>query len=230
MGYCSIRKSHALTLTSAPLQSTIVRIMSTKIEKPFTIAGALFGKTRLEVLGLLCSHPERSFYLREIVRSLSAAQGAVQRELQNLCNADIIERSRIGNQVHYKANRRCPIYEELRAIMLKTVGVADVLRRALAPLNEQIEFAFIYGSMAAGDSDAGSDVDVMVAGDVSFGRIVDQLQGAQQKIGREINPRVYNPGEFQEKIKAGNPFLKRVMEAPKVFIIGDEDDFEAVAQ
>ncbi len=217
-------------MTSVPLKSTIVLIMSTKYKKPFAIARVLFGKTRLEVLALLFSRPQQSFYVREILRLLPAGQGAVQRELQNLCNVGIIERSRIGNQVHYKANRRCPIYEELKAIMMKTSGVTDVLRRDLIPLDEQIEFAFIYGSMAAGDSDAGSDVDVMVVGNVGFGRIVEQLQEAQQEIEREINPRVYNPDEFREKINAGNPFLKRVMEAPKVFIIGDKDDFEAVAQ
>ena len=190
----------------------------------------LFGKTRLEVLALLFSRPERSFYVREILRLLPAGQGAVQRELQNLCKAGIIERSRIGNQVHYKANRSCPIHEELKAIVIKTTGVADVLRRALAPLNEQIEFAFIYGSMAAGDSDAGSDVDILVVGDAGFGQIVAQIQEAQLKLDREVNPRVYKADEFREKIESGNGFLKRVMKSEKIFLIGDENEFGAMGQ
>ncbi len=208
----------------------MVLIMGTKQTQLTGAADVIFGKTRLKVLALLFSRPEQSFYVREILRLLPAGQGAVQRELERLCEAGIIQRSRIGNQVHYKANRSCPIYEELKAIVIKTAGVADVLHRALAPLRDQVEFAFIYGSMAAGDSDGGSDVDLMVVGDAGFGQIVAQIQEAQLKLDREVNPRVYKADEFREKIKSDNGFLKRVMGSKKIFLIGDENEFGAMGQ
>lgn len=175
-------------------------------------------------------HPEGSYYVREIVRAVDVGQGGVQRELNNLTAAGIIERERRGRQVHYSANTRCPVYEELRSLIVKTAGLADVLREALLPLADSIRVAFVYGSMVSGQVDASSDIDLMVIGQVGFGAVVEELQDAQRKLDREINPTVYPPEEFRERLADSHAFLGRVMRAEKIFLIGDDDELGAVAQ
>lgn len=216
-------------MTTVLGMGTVEPTMGTKKQND-AISTALFGKTRRVVLGLLYLHPERSYYLREIVRATEVGQGAVQRELRNLTAAGILEREQRGKQVHYRASQSCPVFEELRSLMVKTAGLGDLLRQALQPLGERIRVAFVYGSMVTGEMDAASDVDLMVLGQVGFGEVVVQLQDAQEKLGREINPMVYPPNEFTEKLAADHPFLCRVMEEPKVFLIGNEDELRAVAQ
>ena len=203
--------------------------MGTKAKKD-GISAALFGKTRRAVLGLLFLHADRSYYVREIVRAADVGQGSVQRELRNLTAAGIIDREERGKQVHYRANRQSPVFEELRSLMVKTTGLADVLREALYPLADTIRVAFVYGSMATGEMDARSDVDLMVVGDVGFGAVVTALQEAQQKLSREVNPTVYPPAEFRQKLRANHHFLTRVTVGPKVFLIGDERDLRAVGE
>ena len=193
------------------------------------IAGVLFGKTRRAVLGLLFLHPERSYYVREIVRSAGVGHGAVQRELEQLSEAGIIHREQRGRQVHYQANDDCAVYQELRSLVVKTAGMADVLRDALAPVTNRIKVAFVYGSMASGQDDGASDIDLMVIGDVEFTELVCQLQEPQEELDREINPTVYHAEEFRQKVAADHHFVRRVTEGPKIFLIGDDDELTAVA-
>lgn len=185
------------------------------------LGGVLFGKTRSSVLGLLFGKPDRSFYLREIVRAAGGSPGAVQRELTALAGAGLVVRSRRGNQVHYQADRNCPIYSEIKSVVTKTVGLGDALREALEPLADRIRFAFVFGSLAAGTETSASDTDLMVVGDVRFGEVVAALQSAQERLGREINPTVYPPAEFLLRIRAEDPFLTAVLRGPKLFLIGD---------
>jgi len=177
------------------------------------------------VLSLLFCHSEKSFYFREIERIVGMGRGAVQRELENLVNAGLVLRRKQGNQVHYQANPHAPIFSELKSLMVKTAGVADVLREALTPLEARIRTAFIYGSFAKGAERADSDVDLLVIGDVSFSEIVDALASAQETIGREVNPSVYPLEEFVTKVSEGRHFVTSVVEEPKIFLIGDENVF-----
>jgi predicted nucleotidyltransferase len=187
-----------------------------------TIASALFGKTRQAVLALLYTHDEESFYLRQIARAVTGGQGAVQRELARLTAAGLLIRTAKGNQVHYQANPHSPVFFELKSLIVKTVGVADVLKAALAGLGDRISCAFVYGSLAAGAESATSDVDVMVIGNVSFGEVATALHAAQETLGREVNPSVYPPSEFREKFRTGDHFLNSVVRAPKIMLLGDE--------
>ena len=132
----------------------------------------LFGKTRRAVLALLYGHLDESFYLRQLARMTDVGMGSLQRELKQLSEAGIIVRSEIGRQAFFKANPDCPIYEELRGLIIKTFGVADVLRQALEQLADKIQTAFIFGSMVSGELNQSSDVDVMVIGDLSFAEVV----------------------------------------------------------
>ncbi|MHB9027374.1 MAG: nucleotidyltransferase domain-containing protein [Candidatus Latescibacterota bacterium] len=225
----SIFSDKTFSLTIVPILSTIVPIMSTSDDKN-SLANTLFGETRLAVLTLLYGRPDRLLYLRQIVRMTGAGQGAVQRELKLLSDAGIIERSRTGNHVFFRANSRCPIFDELRGIIIKTAGLADVLRDALDPIAGNIRSAFVYGSYADGRDTPASDIDVMVIGNVSFGEVVRTLQSAQEILSREINPSVYPEGEFIRKVSDRNAFLERVLDGGKIFLIGDEDELGRLAQ
>jgi predicted nucleotidyltransferase len=189
-----------------------------------TLGQVLFGKTRRKVLGLLLSHPGQTFYLREIVRWADVGLGAVQRELKTLVQVGVIRRSVRGTHVFFQADPDCPVFADLRGIVLKTTGLADVLCQALAPLRSQIRFAFIYGSMARGQDRASSDVDLMVVGDVSFDEVVDVIAAAEESLRREVNPTVYPLREFKQKLSARHYFVSDVVRNPTIFLVGNERD------
>jgi predicted nucleotidyltransferase len=176
------------------------------------------------VLALLLLHPEESTHVREIARAIGKAPGTLLRELNALAAAGVLVRKPLGNQVHFQANPACPIYEDLRNILKKTVGVADVLREALAPLAPKIRAAFVYGSIARGAERPGSDLDLMVVGEARFADVVAALAPAQETLRREVNPNVYPALEFRKKLAARDPFLGRVLAERKIFIVGGEDD------
>jgi predicted nucleotidyltransferase len=198
--------------------------MSTTINSIDSLSGTLFGKTRRAILALLYGHSDDSFYLRQIVRTAGVGLGAAQRELKKLSKAGIILRKERGRQVYYQANPECPVYAELKNLVIKTVGVGDVLRTALVSLSDRIRVAFLFGSLVRGGERSSSDVDVMVVGDVTFSEVVSVLGRVQETIHREVNPLVYPPKEFQSKLAAEHHFLKKAMEGPKLFLIGDEDE------
>jgi len=182
----------------------------------------LFGKTRQAVLALLYGRTDSSFYTRQILDAVGTGRGTVQRELKSLTDSGIIIREVQGRQVYYRANDECPIFGELKSIVRKTFGVADVIRQSLAPATNRISVAFIFGSVAGGNERRGSDIDVMVAGDISFGDVVSFLSGAEDQLGREINPVVYSLPEFTQKARHDDHFIKSVLESDKLFLIGDE--------
>jgi uncharacterized protein len=188
------------------------------------LATVLFGKTQRALLAIFFARPDESFYLRQIIRMAGGGQGAIQRELKRWVEAGLLTKTRKGNQLHYQANKAMPTIPELKALTLKTCGVAGLLRESLADLANQIVLAFVHGSMASGTENANSDVDLIVVGGVSFSDVVEALQGAQQRIGREINPSVYSVGEFRKKRSDGHHFLNTVLAGAKIFLIGDEDE------
>jgi predicted nucleotidyltransferase len=194
------------------------------------LSATLFGKTRRAVLALLYSHSDESFYLRQIVRTTGVGLGAVQRELQKLSKAGIISRKARGRQVYYQANPECPVYEELKNLVIKTVGVGDVLRAALVSLADRIRVAFLFGSLVRGSERLNSDVDIMIVGDVLFEEVVSLFGHAQATIRREINPLVYPPGEFRTKLAVDHHFLKKALDSPKFFLIGNDHELAKLAE
>lgn len=183
---------------------------------------SLFGRTRQAVLTLLYSRADEEHLQESLIQLAGQGRGAVQRELAFLAHAGVVKRTVRGRQVYFQANAQSPIYQELRGLVVKTSGIADVLRGALEPLRDRIAVAFVYGSIAKGAERRGSDVDVMVIGDLSFGEASKALGQAQKAIGREINPSVYAAADFQAKLKAKHHFLQTVLSAEKIFLIGDE--------
>ncbi len=201
-----------------------------RTKSPTDLGTLFFGAYRRQVLGLLLLHPDESFHLREIARATNTQPGTLRRELAQLADAGVLSREKLGNLVRYQADPACPIYDELRGILKKTAGVADVLREALAALSDKISVAFVYGSVASGAERRASDLDVMVVGSASFEEIVGALHASQEQLRREINPNVYGPAEFKKKAKEKNSFVARVLNAPKVFILGKEHDLRKLGK
>jgi predicted nucleotidyltransferase len=218
-----------MALKIVPKRGTIVPEMSTAPYKE-DISQTLFGKTRRAVLSLLYSHVDEAFYLRQIVRVAGVGLGAVQRELKLLSDAGIIQRIVRGRQVYYQANPQCPVFGELKALVIKTVGIAAIVQAALAPLADRIRIAGIYGSIARSEEHRGSDVDLLVVGKVTFAEIVSALDQAQKTINREINPTVYPVDEFQSKLSAGHHFLSTIVEKPMFFLFGDKRELARLAK
>ena len=187
------------------------------------LADALFSKVQQRVLGILFGNPSRSFYAKEIIRLAQSGTGAVQRELARLHASGLVTVTTVGRQKHYQANPDSPLFSELRALSLKTFALADVLRGALQPVSNEIRAAFVYGSIAKGTDSASSDIDLMVITDtLSYSDLFVALEPATERLSRKVAPTVYSFREFRERVRKENAFVRRVLEQPKVWLIGDE--------
>jgi predicted nucleotidyltransferase len=184
----------------------------------------IFGQTRGRVLALLYGHPDRTFYIRQVSRHIGTSVGTVQRELVTLYRFGLVIRSVSGRQVYYQANRAHPVFVELHSLIAKTVGVFHLLGSALAPLANRLTWAFVYGSMARRDEKAGSDVDLMIVGDVTLDEVLAKLASVERAIGRAINPTLYTANEFRTRLESGNHFLRSVLRGEKVLLVGDPDE------
>lgn len=183
------------------------------------LARALFTTTRQRILGLLYGHPDRSFYTNEIIRLTGMGVATIKRELDRMTAAEILILRRQGNQRHYQANPDCPLFKELRSITRKTFGLTDVLKKALEPLTDRIEWAFVFGSIANGKDSATSDIDLMLIGEISFAESIGALHPAQASLQREINPRVYHPDEWQHLVDQNDAFVSEVLAKPRLEIM-----------
>lgn len=192
--------------------------------KSKTLGDLLFGQTRGRILALLYGVPDQTFFVRQIARQIGTSVGSVQRELETLSEVGLLDRTAIGRQVFYQANRNHPAFIEVGSLIAKTSGIYHQLRSGLAPLAEHITFAFVYGSIARGIEDAESDVDLMIVGNVTLDDVLAQLTPAEKAIGRPINPTVYSLKEFKTKTKDGNHFLTSVLQGKKMLLIGEEDE------
>jgi DNA-binding transcriptional ArsR family regulator len=187
-----------------------------------SLLGRLLGsEARAKVLeALLLGTPGR-FYVRELARRLNLAATAVSRELITLSQLGLVVRELDGRRVYYQPNVHAAVVADLRMLILKLGGIVEALRHALGPHTESIQWAFAYGSVAAGTARADSDVDLVVIGDVTPSVVYALLRPVADALGREINPLVLTAAEFREKRKRQNHFLDRVLSGPKVDLIGD---------
>jgi predicted nucleotidyltransferase len=190
-----------------------------------TVADALFTGTQQRVLALLFGQPNRSFYASELISLANSGSGAVQRELARLSESGLVTVKKVGSQKHYQANANSPIYAELHGITQKTVGLAEPLRNALAPLAKKVRAVFVYGSVAKRQDTASSDIDLLVLSDeLSYGDVFAVLEDAGQRLGRAVNPTILTHHEFRKRVKRKDAFLTRVLAQPKIWLIGSEDD------
>ena len=193
------------------------------------LGDALFSTTQQKVLGLLYGHPYETFFVNQILRLTGMGVHTIKRELDRMIGAGILTMRKIGNQHHYQANPECPIYAELLSIVRKTFGVADVIKAALEVHDEQIDLAFVYGSIASAEDRADSDIDLMiVAPDLAYAELMETLAETEQLLGRKINPTIYNVSEVESRLERKDAFFSRVMERPKIWIKGADDDIGTV--
>jgi len=185
---------------------------------------ALLPKTRQGILAATLVQSEKAWYISELARRLGVPSSSLQRELQDLSDAGILKTHRQGRMVYYQANVNSPLFSDLRGLLLKTAGLTDVLMDALKPLASKLQIVFVYGSIASGREQSDSDIDLMVVGTVSPVEMAQPLRPAHELLGRAINPTVYAPAEFDKKLKAKDHFLTRVLDKPKLFVIGNQDE------
>lgn len=186
------------------------------------LSSVLFTEYRSRVLGLLLLHPERSYYLREIARLTATVPGTLKRELDKLLAVGLLTVKKVGNQNHYQANPECPIYVDLANVLRKTSGLSDVLIDSLLPFGEKIQTAFVFGSLANGNENPKSDIDLMLIGELSYADLVPVLHPLQAQLRREINPKIFAVKEWSKLVKDNGAFIHDVLRKPKLFIIGNE--------
>lgn len=189
----------------------------------YPLSDALFTTTQQKVLGLLFGKPDQSFYTNQIARWAQVGKGSLMRELDRLQRSGILNVSRVGNQTHYQANAHCPIYAELLGIVHKTIGIAEPLRKALQPFSEKLNWAFVYGSIAKGQANASSDIDLMLIGDgLHYSDVMERLMPMEEQLGRTLNPTLYTPSDWAAKLSSGNSFVVRVAQQNKINLLGKD--------
>lgn len=193
-----------------------------------SLAGVLFGKSMRAILALLYGRPEQRFYLREIARAAGTPPSSLQRDLAALTAAGVIERRENGRQVYYQANPACPIFAELKAIVTKTFGVADFVRELLRPHEKRIRAAFIYGSVAKGTEAPGSDIDIMVIGDLPPSGLAEELQKVYEQLNRKYSLNAWSVDEFARLSADHNHFVSQVLQGPVIWLIGDRESLDAL--
>ena len=190
----------------------------------------LFGsEARVRILSLFMLNPASEFYLREIARRLDLPPHAVTQETKRLTEIGLLKRERRGNNVYFYVNRDFPIFHELKAIILRTVGIGDRLREALAKQGN-IDVAFIYGSYAKNTESLESDVDVFIIGDVPPRGLTSILAQIEEEIGRELNATVFTREEINRRMNNGDHFVSSVMSDRKIFLIGNEEVLRSIAE
>jgi predicted nucleotidyltransferase len=209
-----------------PIMGTVKRQASA----PRDIGTTLFGKGRRNVLAALFTNPEREMYLREIIEAVGTGAGQVQRELENLYRARLVLRERKGKQLYYRPDPAAPIFDELKSIVLKTFGVADALREALAPHARKIDAAFIYGSVASEQDTAASDIDLMVVSDaIATSDLAEALAAQEDRLKRKVSLLVYGRKEFRQRLRERHHFLTKVLARPRIMLIGDDHGLARLA-
>ena len=192
------------------------------------LATVLFGKSMRVILARLYGRPDRRFYVRELARAAATPPSSLQRDLAALAAAGVIERHEDGRQVYYQANASCPIFGELKGIVNKTFGVADFLRDMLRPHAKHIRAAFVYGSVAEGTEAPGSDVDLLVIGDLPPSRLAIDLGKIDMALGRRVSLASYSVDEFVELSAQENNFITRVLHGPVIWLIGNKETVDAL--
>jgi predicted nucleotidyltransferase len=210
------------------MEVAVPKSISSKKPRIPSLAKLFSSPTVLEVLSVLLLHPGREFYQREIAEMTSSTLLQVQRALGRIEAAELVTSTRRGNRVYYAAKRHHPVYEDLKRIVLKTVGLGDALRDALQPLHEKIHLAFVFGSFASSTESVSSDVDLLVVGELTSRQASRVLGPVGRELGREFNPVIFPAKEFREKARRGNRFVQELVSGPKVWLIGTHDDLKGL--
>jgi predicted nucleotidyltransferase len=190
----------------------------------------LFGsKTRVSLLSKLLMNADKSWYIRELSRELEIPYSMLYKEVKNLVSLGVINEEKKGKVTLVSANKSLPFFAELKSLMVKTVGLSDLLRTALSDL-KQIHYALVYGSFASGEESMSSDVDLLIIGDVDEERVLNVVGGIEKKVEREINYILWSKEEFIERVKSGHHLLRGIARKPVIMLVGEEDKFRRVVE
>ena len=188
------------------------------------------SKLRSKVLGWLFTHPDERYFVRQLTSLVKEDSTNVSRELSRLEKAGILVSTIEGKHKYYQANRQSPLFDELHGLMLKTVGVADIIKKALEPRMADIKLAFIFGSLAKKSENRFSDIDLLVVGNITFGEVVDLISTAEGTLNRELNPVVYTLSEFNKRISENHYFISDILSGDKIFVVGDENELQSLVE
>lgn len=208
--------------------STIV--LGIRTMKNNNLSDTLFGKTRKTLFTLFFTNEDTEFYLRQISTMTGVSPGALQIELRKLERSGILAKTKKGKQHYYRVNKSCPIFSELKSIVTKTILSHDMIAQALVSISHKIKVGFIFGSAAKGKLKSGSDIDLMIIGEVTTSEVLEVCEDVQEKLNMEINPCIYPLNEYVKKLKKGNHFLNSLLKEEKIFIIGTENEFNRLVK
>ncbi len=186
------------------------------------------SRARAEILRVLFGLRPGEIHLREIQRRTGFAVGTVRQDVEKLVKVGLLTRRKDGNRVYYAANERHPLAGDIRQLVLKTAGLADVLAEALT--DERIRCALVFGSVAAGTADAESDIDLLVVGDIGLRKLSELLAGVGDRLGRQLNPHVLTPAEFVARAGAKEHFVSSVMRSQTIFVKGSRHELVAMGE
>lgn len=188
----------------------------------------LSSRVRAQTFRLLFGLNQSELHIREIARQSQLNESSVRQELRKLARLDLVKYRKSGNRTYHRANLKHPLYDEIHKLVLKTDGLFDVLSEALSGAN--VQTAFVFGSVAKGTASSESDIDLMVIGDLGLRELTSLISGVSEKIGREINPHVMTADEYKDRLRRDDHFAANVLSGPKIYISGDDDDFETMGR
>lgn len=193
-----------------------------------TLAELLSSRGRAAIFRLLFGPLGSDLHVRELERQSGLADATVRQELKKLTRIGVVEARQDGNRTYYRANLQHPLYADIRSLVQKTSGLADVLREALGEAG--IKLAFVFGSVASAKEKAHSDVDLMVLGTITLRQLSKRLSGVTIKIGREVNPHILTIEEFSRRVKEHDHFITSVLATPRLFVKGSEDELTGLGK
>lgn len=179
----------------------------------------------MHILSLLILNSDRTYYQSEIVAEVGYAQIQVQRALLRLEQTELIIKSKQGRMVYYQANHQHVGFEDLKSFFEKTLGYVHKLRASITSFEDDVSFAFIYGSMAAGTESQESDIDLLLITGLSLRHLMNKIGPVGRNLKRELNITSYSKSEFLQKLKEGNHFISDVVSNPKIWLKGNDNDF-----
>ncbi len=184
----------------------------------------------VDILILFLTQPDQEYYQRSLAEKTGYSLAQVQYALERIEESGLVTKKKSGNRLYYKAQRSHPAFDDLKRAFLKTVALGDVLKEGLKPLMDKIHFAFVFGSIASGEDRADSDIDLFLLGDISLKDIANAMGDIDEKLGREVNPVNYTQASFVERIKTNNRFAQELLASPKIWLIGNDDEFRRLAE
>jgi predicted nucleotidyltransferase len=184
----------------------------------------------VNVLCLFLTKPEHNYYQREIAEATGHSLLQVQHALERIEKTDLISREKNGNRVYYQAKRAHPAFNDLQQAFLKTDALAYFLNTALEPINEKLQLAFVFGSLAKGNATTESDIDLFLLGDIGLTEVSATMAEVTDRLKREFNPVIMSQTDYTERFRKQNRFAVELRETPEIWLKGTQDEFRAMAE